>query len=83
MRPGPGQPPPAAARLAPLASSAHSGKGGDNCHLGRCNVCLLQFILESVFQRGNFTLLIMFGSLKIPIEMGIPLNSENFINIVV
>lgn len=34
-RPGPGQPLPAAARLAPLASSAHSGKGGDNCHLGR------------------------------------------------
>ena len=36
--------------------------------------CLSQFILKFYFFRGNFRLLIMLGSLKIPIEISVSLS---------
>ena len=41
-------------------------------------VYLPQLILKFILQRGNFRLLIMFGSLQIPSEVVVPLSFGNF-----
>ena len=41
-------------------------------------ICLPQVTSKPYFQRGTFRFLIMFGSLEIPIETGIPFNFGNF-----
>lgn len=42
-------------------------------------ICLPQLILIFfTLQRGNLRLLVMFGILKLPIEIGIPFSFDNF-----